>query len=119
MKLLFAERMAGFDLLRAVHGLASRGTQRSADCDKALHRLLCYVNSTLKFRMPFFIGDDIESCRLWLLADSDHAAEPDNRNTSGGFLGAFLGNIYHPLGELCKKQASIAVSSKETTQRQL
>ena len=45
MKLLFAARMARFDLLRAVQGLASRITKWSVDCDKALHRLVCYVKS--------------------------------------------------------------------------
>ena len=43
MKLLFAARMARFDLLRAVQGLASRVTKWSVDCDKALHRFVCYV----------------------------------------------------------------------------
>ena len=44
MKLLFAARMARFDLLRAVQGLASTVTKWSIDCDKALHRLVCCVN---------------------------------------------------------------------------
>ena len=47
MKLLFAARMARYDLLRAVQGLASRVTKWSNECDKSLHRLMCYVNSTL------------------------------------------------------------------------
>jgi len=49
MKVLFAARMARFDLLRAVQGLAAQVTKWSADCDKALHRLTCYVNSTLDY----------------------------------------------------------------------
>ena len=47
MKLLFAARMARFDLPRAVQGLASRVTKWSADCDKALRRLMCYVASII------------------------------------------------------------------------
>eukprot|EP00435_Cladocopium_sp_Y103_P069367 s912_g33.t1 len=43
MKILFAARMARYDLLRAVQGLAARVTKLSADCDKALHRLICYA----------------------------------------------------------------------------
>ena len=43
MKVLFAARMARFDLLRAVQGLAARVTKWSAECDKALHRLICYI----------------------------------------------------------------------------
>ena len=49
MKLLFAARMARFDLLRAVQGLASRVTKWSVDCDKALHRLVCYVKDAILY----------------------------------------------------------------------
>lgn len=34
MKILFAARMARFDLLRAVQGLAAQVTKQSTDCDK-------------------------------------------------------------------------------------
>ena len=51
MKLLFAARMARYDLLRAVQGLASRVTKWSSECDKSLHRLMCYVNSTLDVKL--------------------------------------------------------------------
>ena len=37
MKVLFAARMARFDLLRATQGLASRVTKESPECDKSLH----------------------------------------------------------------------------------
>ena len=70
MKLLFAARMARFDLLRAVQGLAARVTTWSVDCDKALHRLICYVQSTLHYKMSGFGGDSIDKCSLWLFADS-------------------------------------------------
>ena len=46
MKILFAARMARYDLLRAVQGLAARVTKWSADCDRALHRLVCYIDKT-------------------------------------------------------------------------
>ena len=113
MKLLFAARMARFDLLRAVQGLASRITKWSTDCDKALHRLMCYVASTLDHRMSCFIGDDLKDCKLWLFADSDHAGEHDNKSTSGGFLALVGPNTYFPLSAFSKKQTSTALSSTE------
>ena len=112
MKLLFADRVARFDLLRAVQGLASRVTKWSSDCDKALHRLMCYVQSTLHYKMSGF-GDSIDKCNLWLFADSDHAGEHDNRSTSGGFLDLVGPNTYFPLSAFSKKQTSIALSSTE------
>ena len=113
MKLLFAARMARFDLLRAVQGLASRVTKWSSDCDKALHRLMCYVQSTLHYKMSGFVGDSLDKCNLWLFADSDHAGEHDNRSTSGGFLALVGPNTYFPLSAFSKKQTSTALSSTE------
>ena len=86
MKVLFAARMARFDLLRATQGLASRVTKCSPDCDKSLHRLMCYIHSTLYRTMVGFVGDPPEACKTWLFADSDHAGEHDNRSTSGCLL---------------------------------
>lgn len=63
MKILFAARMARYNLLRAVQGLAARVTKWSADCDKALHRLICYIHSTLDHKLKAFVGDPIKECR--------------------------------------------------------
>ena len=79
MKLLCAARMASYDLLRAVQGLASRVTKWSSECDKSLHRLMCYVNSTLDVKLRFYIGDPVDQCKFWLFADADHAGEHDNK----------------------------------------
>ena len=62
MKVLFAARMARFDLLRATQGLASRVTKWSPDCDKSLHRLMCYIHTTLDRTMVGFVGDPPEAC---------------------------------------------------------
>ena len=86
MKIVFAARMACFDLLRAVQGLAARVTKWSTECDKALHRLVCYIHSTLDLKLRAFIGDSIHECKLWCFADADHPGEYDNRSTAGCFL---------------------------------
>ena len=59
MKILFAARMARYDLLRAVQGLAARVTKWSADCDRALHRLVCCIDTTIDVKLKAFIGDQI------------------------------------------------------------
>ena len=69
MKVLFAARMARFDLLRATQGLASRVTKWSPECDKSLHRLMCYIHSTMDRTMIGFIGEPPEQCKTWLFAD--------------------------------------------------
>ena len=114
MKILFAARMARFDLLRAVQGLAARVTKWSADCDKALHRLVSYIHHTLDVKLTAFIGDPIEQCRLWCFADADHAGEYDNRSTTGCFLVLLGPNTYFPLTAFSKKQTSVSISSTES-----
>ena len=114
MKILFAARMARFDLLRAVQGLASRVTKWSADCDKALHRLVCYVDTTKDLKMSCFIGDPITQCRLWIFADADHAGEHDSKSTSGCVLALVGPNTYYPLTAFSKKQTSVSMSSTES-----
>ena len=114
MKILFAARMARFDLLRAVQGLAARVTKWSIDCDKALHRLVCYINSTLTHKQRAFIGDSVSDCKLWLFADADHAGEYDNRSTSGCMLVLVGPNTYFPLTAFSKKQTAVAMSSTES-----
>ena len=113
MKILFAARMARFDLLRAVQGLAARVTKWSTECDKALHRLVCYIHSTLDVRLRAFIGDSIANCKLWCFDDADHAGEYDNRSTSGCFLVLMGPNSYFPLTAFSKKQTSVSMSSTE------
>ena len=113
MKVLFAARMARFDLLRATQGLASRVTKWSKDCDLALHRLMSYIHSTIDHVQMGYIGDPPESCKLWLFADSDHAGEHDSRSTSGCILAMVGPNTYFPLTAFSKKQTSTAISSTE------
>ena len=113
MKILFAARMARYDLLRAVQGLAARVTKWSQDCDKALYRLICYIHSTLDYKLQSFIGDKITECKLWCFADADHAGEYDNRSTSGCILILIGPNTYFPLTAFSKKQTSVSMSSTE------
>ena len=88
--------MARFDLLRATQGLASRVTKWSNECDVALHRLMCYIHSTVDAVLSGFIGDDPQHCKLWLFADSGHAGEHDSRSTSGCILAMVGPNTYLP-----------------------
>ena len=97
MKVLFAARMARWDLLRATQSLASRVTKWSRGCDTALHRLICYINSSLGTYMQGFIGDKIGDCKLWLFCDADWAGEHDSKSTSGCALFLVGPNTYYPL----------------------
>ena len=114
MKVLFAARMARWDLLRATQSLASRVTKWSRDCDVGLHRLICYINSSLDLKMQGFIGDRVSDCKLWLFCDADWSGEHDNKSTSGCALYLVGPNTYYPLNAFSKKQTSITMSSTES-----
>jgi hypothetical protein len=74
-KVLYAARMARFDLLRAVGALACCVTKWDALCDKRLHRLMCYVHHTLHLRMVGWVGDPQSELRPNVFADADFAGD--------------------------------------------
>ena len=57
MKLLYAARIARFDLLRSINSLARNVTKWTVDDDAKLYHLMCYVNSSLTKRMTGWVGD--------------------------------------------------------------
>ena len=113
MKILFAARMARYDLLRATQSLASRVTKWSEDCDVGLHRLVAYIQSTLDLTMRSFIGDRFRDCQLWLFADADFAGEHDSKSTTGSYMVLVGPNTYFPINAFSKKQTAITMSSTE------
>ncbi len=57
MKVLYAARLARFDLLRAVGQLASRFSTWDEGWDRQLSPLTCYINSSLSLRFIGWVGD--------------------------------------------------------------
>ena len=72
MKLLYAARLARPDLIRAVCFLARECTKWTAECDRALHRLMCYVHSSYALRLEGWVGD-AQHCSFHVYADADFA----------------------------------------------
>ena len=62
MKVLWAARLARYDLLKAVSYLARFVTRWSTRCDEMLHRLMCYIDSTKHHRMVSWVGDPLSKC---------------------------------------------------------
>ena len=57
MGVLYAARMAPYDLLHVVGGSASVVTKWTVECDRKLHRLMFYIDSMHAFRRSGWIGD--------------------------------------------------------------
>ena len=114
MKVLYAARMARFDLLRAVGALAGCITKWDAACDRRLHRLMCYVHHTLHLRMVGWVGDSLSELRLHLFADADWAGDAVSmKSTSGVFLCVRGPCSSFPLAAVSRKQTSISRSTPE------
>ena len=114
MKVLYGARAARWDLLKAVQLLATRVTKWSTDCDKALHRLMCYISCTKSHCLSGFVGDGPSALKLRLYADADFAGDrPEFKSTSGAFLCLSGPNTFFPLAAKATKQTSVAHSTVE------
>jgi hypothetical protein len=114
MSVLYAARMARLDLLRAVGGLAQRVTKWTPECDKQLHRLMCYIHSTLHYRMVGWVGDTVDNTSIHLYADADFAGCKDTALSTTGVHVALQGlHTSYPLAGVFKKQDCVSHSTPE------
>ena len=114
MTLLYSARAARFDLLRPCNFLAKRITRWDTQCDQRLHRLMCFVYTTVEERMAGFIADDPKDLNIHLACDSDFAGCPYTlRSTSGHHLDIQGPNTRMALSAGSNQQTATAQSSTE------
>ena len=78
MKLLYAARIARFDLLRSINTLARNVTKWTVKDDVRLHHLMCYVNGSKTRKMIGWVGDDLSQLTVDIYADADFAGCEDS-----------------------------------------
>jgi hypothetical protein len=114
MKILYAARLARFDLLRAVNSLACHLTKWTKDCDRRLYRLVCYIHTTKHLRMIGWVGDPFDQVRPHLFADADFAGcTRTQRSTSGVHLALRGPRTCFPLSGQSKRQSCVSHSTPE------
>lgn len=114
MKILYAARMARYDLLRPTCYLATKVTKWTRRCDRLLHRLVSYINSSIELTMVAFVGDDPANLQLRLFTDADLAGEETNaKSTSGVFLALSGEYTFAPASGISKKQTCVSHSTPE------
>ena len=91
MKILYAARVCRFDLLRAVGVLAQRVTTWDHECDRRLHRLMCYISCHTSLQLTGWIGDPLSSLRPHLFSDADLAGCAQTQRSTTGVLHTILG----------------------------
>ena len=114
MKLLYAARIARFDLLRSINVLARNVTKWTKEDDAKLHHLMCYVNSTLSMKMIGWVGDELKDLSLALFPDADFAGCAQSlRSTSGSHLHVQGKHTRFPLAGGSKRQGCVSHSTPE------
>ena len=78
MQMLYGARYARPDLLRGISLLARKMTRWRPMQDIQLHRLVCYLKSTLSYRQYAWVGDPKEDLKLHLYTDADLASDPED-----------------------------------------
>ena len=103
MKVLYAARVARPDLLSATCMMARRVTKWDADCDRRLHRLMCYINSTKDYVQTSYCGDRMDDLKLALFCDADFAGDKsDSRSTTGVVVCVAGPTTFFPIVTLSK-----------------
>mgnify|MGYP001407813720 CR=1 FL=1 len=115
MTSMYAARLARPDLLRCVGSLATKLTKWDAVQDKKLHKMMCYIQTSLPYRQVGFIGDPPSELWLDLFTDADHAGDREDMKSTSGTLLALRGpNTFFPLGAVSKKQTAQSHSTPES-----
>jgi hypothetical protein len=114
MKILYAARMRRHDLLRAVCGLASCTTKWTHQCDRDLHRLICYINTTKDHATIGWCGDPSSALELRVYADADLAGRIRTMRSTTGVILAVSGPNTHMISTgVSKRQTAASHSTPE------
>ncbi len=94
--------------------MARRVSKWDCDCDRRLHMLVSYINSTADFVQRAYVGDQIGTEVLTLFCDADFAGDRgDSKSTSGVFVAIAGPTCFVPVACLSKKQGCVSTSTCE------
>ena len=114
MGLLYAARMARYDLLRGIGHLARFLTKWTEEHDKQFHRLMCGVKSTLGNMLVGWVGDVPALLGPVVYADADLAGCTKTQKSTSGIAVFIEGlNTRFPINATATAQSSAAHSTPE------
>ena len=112
MKLLYAARIARFDLLRSINMLARSVTKWSKNDDIRLHHRMCYVNTTKGQKLIGWVGNELTDLQIGIFADADCAGCGQSlRSTFGSHMLASGSHTRFPLAGGSKRQGCVSHST--------
>ena len=90
-------------------------TEWNNACGKMLHRLMCYISSTLEVKLQGFIGDPFQDLTIELYADADLASCKGTAKSTSGVLVAIGGpHSFFALNWISNKQMCQSHSTAES-----
>lgn len=111
---LWLARLSRPDIIKPICDLATNVQCWTVNCDKQLHRLICYLDSSRDFKLTGYVNDDPKELELRLFVDADFAGDSGNaRSTSGGYLVFWGPRTYYPPMWLSRRQTSTSRSTTE------
>jgi len=117
MKILFAARLCRPDLLVAITRLASKASSWNKSHDRALHRLMAYIDCHTDLELYGTLAQsDLTDCIIAMSPDSDLAGDMETtKSTSGLWLEVLSADRARswPLAWRSKRQGSTASSTCE------
>ena len=72
-------------------GTSAVARKWTSECDRKLHRLVCYINSSKHLRMIGWVGDDLSALQPHLFADADFAGCTSTQRSTSGYRFAIRG----------------------------
>ena len=106
--------MVRWDLLKSVSYPARRVSKWTHACDRMLHRLMSYIQCTVKHTLSGVVGDTVQNWHLQLYADADLAGDKtDHKSTSGMFHCISSDQTRFPLTAKSAKQTCVSTSTPE------
>ena len=95
--------------------LAREVTKWNRACDKRLHRLVSYLQSTRDKNLEGFVGDDPKDCDVIVYSDASFADDTNSsKSTSASFVALVGPNALAPITAICKEQTVVSHSSTES-----
>ena len=114
LKILYTSRMGRPDTLWSVNTLARQVTKWNRGCDKRLHKLIEYLNSTAEWGQACYVGDHASECWLALFVDASFGGDlEDSKSTNGAYLCIVGPRTFVPINWVCKRQSVVSHSSSE------
>lgn len=102
---LYVARYNQLDLLWSVSVLAREVTKWTVNCDKRLHRLVCYMHFASHLEMQCSVGDRPEVIQLALFVGASFASwRGDSKSTSGAVLALMGSNTFVPISWFWKRK---------------